>query len=135
MLASQLALPLEERRAYALIWLVDDVPVGYCNVNPMQFGAEANMHLHFWKAEHRKRGLGVPLVRLSLPWFFSRLQLQRLICEPYAHNPAPNKALERLGFAFERSYVTVPGSINTEQEVKRWVLTREAFEAMGLPNP
>ena len=133
MLAHQLALPLQEKQAYALIWLVNGTPAGHCNVNPIQFGEEAKMHLHFWHAGHRQRGMGTALVRLSLPWFFRELALKRLICEPYAHNPAPNKTLARLGFAFERQYTTIPGSINTEQEVKRWVLTREAFEAMRLP--
>ena len=127
MLTHQHQLPIAEKRAYALIWGGDGVPVGHCNVNPISFGEEASMHLHFWQQAHRMRGLGTELVRQSLPLFFERLQLKRLICEPYAHNPAPNKTLAKLGFELERTYRTVPGSINFEQEVNRWVLSREAL--------
>ncbi|RYY96295.1 MAG: N-acetyltransferase [Chitinophagaceae bacterium] len=129
-LAGQLALPLEQRRAYALIWELDGVPVGHCNTNPTVFGEEAYMHLHLWAGTHRRGGLGHGLVSLSLPYFFNTLRLKRLYCEPYALNPAPNRTLEKAGFRLEREYVTVPGSINFEQPVKRWVLTREDFDAL-----
>jgi hypothetical protein len=42
-------------------------------------------------------------------------------------NPAPHKALEKLGFEFEKEYITVPGSINFEQPVKRWGLSYDTY--------
>lgn len=124
MLRSQLTAPMTEKKAYATIWLVDGKPVGHCNVNQIEFGEQAFMHLHLWEPLQRGMGLGSQLVLLSLPYFFDNLQLKRVLCEPYAHNPAPNKTLERIGFKFVKKHVTVPGSLNFEQEVNRWVLER-----------
>lgn len=127
MLLNQLALPYEQKNAYCIIWEMDGKAIGHCNTNPSQFGIEANMHLHLWNAENRKKGLGLYLLKMTIPYFFKNLQLKKLICEPYALNPAPHKTLEKLGFQFEKEYVTVPGSINFEQPVKRWVLSFESY--------
>jgi len=127
MLASQLALPRNEKRAYCIIWEADGQAVGHCNTNPTRFGEEAWMHLHLWNSEVRKKGMGTTLVRMTLPFFFENLQLKRLFSEPYALNPSPHKTLEKAGFHLVKEYTTTPGSINFEQPVKQWLLTREAF--------
>jgi [ribosomal protein S5]-alanine N-acetyltransferase len=127
MLNEQYHKPLQEKRSYCLIWLLDEQPVGHCNTNPTFFGKEAYMHLHLWNAETRKKGIGYQFLGLSIPKFFETLELNRLISEPYALNPAPNKSLEKIGFVFEREYTTTPGSLNFEQPVKRWVMTRKRF--------
>ena len=124
MLMSQLATPVPERRAYALIWELDGQGIGHTNTNPTFFGDYAHMHLHLWQGDHRRRGLGVELVKRSLPIFFRELELQKLYCEPYALNPAPNATLPKAGFRFEQEYHTIPGSINFPQRVKRWVIDR-----------
>jgi RimJ/RimL family protein N-acetyltransferase len=128
MLTGQLATPLKEKQSYALIWEVDGAAVGHSNINKILFGREAYMHLHLWKPQVRKKGYGVQLVRLSLPWFFNRYELQTLYCEPYALNPAPNRLLERAGFHPVKEYVTTPGWINFEQPVRLWAMSREEFE-------
>lgn len=122
MLSEQLEQPYEHKKSYATIWEIDGVAVGHCNVNKIEFGASAHMHLHLWQPQHRMKGAGVELVKMSLPWFFNNLQLQVLFCEPYALNPAPNKTLEKLGFQFVRQYRTTPGWINFEQDVNLWQL-------------
>lgn len=128
MLSGQLALPYDQKAALALIWIVDGVPVGHCNVNQIQFGNQANMHLHLWKPLTRQRGLGTELLRKSIPIFFEKLKLKRLLCEPYAQNPAPNRILPKVGFHFVKTYQTIPGSINFEQEVNQWKMERgESF--------
>ncbi|MDF2437503.1 MAG: hypothetical protein K0Q95_1879 [Bacteroidota bacterium] len=125
MLLMQLQTPLVHKRSFCMIWELNGNPVGHSNVNPMQFGEEATMHLHLWKNAERKRGMGSELVRLTLPHFFEKLQLKKLISEPYALNPAPNKTLEKVGFEFVKEYITIPGSLNFEQPVKRWEMTLE----------
>lgn len=130
MLQEQLETPLAQRRSFALIWLADNQPIGHTNTNPTFFGDYAHMHLHIWDAQFRRKGLGVELVKMALPHFFEKLQLNKLVCEPYALNPAPNKTLEKVGFELEKEYITMPGSINFEQPVKRWVLTRERYRQM-----
>jgi len=103
-----------------MIWLFNGKAIGHCNVNNIIFGQSAFMHLHMWNAPNRKKGMGSQLVQLSIPYFFKHLELKELFCEPYALNPAPNKTLAKLGFQFIKKHVTIPGSLNFEQEVNRW---------------
>lgn len=131
MLEKQINTPIKEKMAYALIWEVDDSPVGHSNVNNIVFGKEAVMHLHLWKQETRKKGIGTKLVKRSLPFYFNTLKLEKLICEPYALNPAPNRTLEKAGFEFIKKYVTIPGMLNFEQEVNRWEMSRTEFEEVN----
>lgn len=132
MLLTQLALPVEKRQSYCLVWLADNQPVGHSNTNPTVFGVEGKMHLHLWQADERKRGLGTSFVKLCLPVFFERLQLKTIWCEPYALNPAPNKTLEKTGFTLIKEYVTTPGSINFEQPVKQWRITAVEFNHLSI---
>ncbi|MDP2188973.1 MAG: GNAT family protein [Sphingobacteriaceae bacterium] len=128
-IGQQLALLPAERRSFALAWRLNGTAIGHCNLNPFVFGETGHMHLHLWQAEHRRMGLGLPLLKLSLPVFFNLLQLQQIICEPYAFNPAPNALLAKAGFSLVKTYRTTPGSINFEQEVRQWLLLRSNFEA------
>jgi RimJ/RimL family protein N-acetyltransferase len=125
-LREQLSLSFENKKAYCLIWEFNGRPIGHSNVNPIIFGEEAYMHLHIWEASTRRTGLGVQLVRMTLPFFFKNLQLKKLYCEPYALNPAPNKTLEKVGFDFVKEFVTVP-PVGFEQLVMRWEMSREKF--------
>ena len=130
MLESQIQAAYPDKKAYALIWLLDGKPVGHSNLNPVVYGDHGWMHLHMWNAENRKKGMGEQFVRLCLPLYFRNFNLQELYCEPYALNPAPHKVIERVGFEFEKEYLTVPGSINFEQPVKRWTLSRHRFDTL-----
>ena len=131
MLQTQINLPYSEKQSYCTIWEVNGEAVGHCNVNQISFGKEANMHLHLWHPETRQKGSGSELVKKSLFYFFQNLKLQTLFCEPYALKPAPNKTLEKVGFRFVKEYITTPGSINFEQLVNRWELTKEEFEKLS----
>jgi RimJ/RimL family protein N-acetyltransferase len=123
-LKKQLETDYPYKQAYAIIWLMDGNAVGHCNVNKIDFGNEAHMHLHMWNPHSRKKGMGAELVKMSLPFFFKNLQLIKLICEPYSKNIAPNKTLAKAGFTFIKNYVTTPGALNFEQEVSRWEVLR-----------
>lgn len=125
MLQEQLTCDYSEKKSYALIWLHNEIPIGHCNINMIQYGERANMHLHLWSKERRMKGMGVELVKMSLPYFFKNMQLKELYCEPYALNDAPNKTLAKAGFQFVKKYVTIPGSLNFEQEVNQWKFRTE----------
>ena len=127
MLTLQISMPLPTKKSYALIWELNGVPVGHSNVNNIEFGKQATMHLHIWRPVNRKKGMGEELVKKSLPFYFDKLEIKKLICEPYALNPAPNRTLEKVGFEYRRTYMTIPGSLNFEQEVNRWELTEANF--------
>ncbi|WP_298517256.1 GNAT family protein [uncultured Kordia sp.] len=123
-LQSELAKPYKEKSNYYIIWLIDNTPVGHSNVNHISFGASANMHLHLWKSDTRKSGLGLEFLKMTIPLYFEKFELKKLICEPYAENIAPNKTLKKLGFDFIRTYETIPGMINFQQNVNRYELTK-----------
>lgn len=132
MLLGQLDLPYTEKSSFALIFEVDGLACGHCNVNGINFGHEAKMHLHLWSSDLRQKGFGTSMVIKSLPVFIDRLKLKVIYCEPYALNPAPNKTLQKIGFEFVKRYVTIPGSLNFEQEVNRYKLTRIKFEELYI---
>lgn len=130
MLLTQLAAHYEHKKAYCIVWLYENKAIGHSNVNPLQYGVEANIHLHLWDGATRKKGLGTEFVKLTLPFYFQQLKLKKLICEPNALNPAPNLTLEKVGFDFVKEYTTVPGFINFEQAVKRWEMTQEKYHLL-----
>lgn len=122
----------EEKGFYYIVWLADNQPVGHSNINKIQYGKEAFMHLHLWTGNDRGKGRGSWFVRETLPYYFEHLALAALFCEPYALNPAPNKTLLKLGFEFDSTYETVPGWINFRQQVNRYRMTRERHEQKKL---
>ena len=128
MLTKQINTPITDKKSFALIWELDGKQIGHSNVNGIEYGKQATMHLHLWKSDNRKKGIGTELVKKSLPFYFEKLEIKKLICEPYALNSAPNKTLEKIGFEFVKKYKTIPGSLNFEQEVNRWELTKEKYE-------
>lgn len=124
--------PLEKKQFYYIIWLFNGEAIGHSNINKIMFGEEGYMHLHMWRSDVRKTGLGYELVKLSIPYYFDRFKLKNLYCEPYAYNEAPNKTLKKLGFEFITSYDTVPGWISFHQKVNRWCLTRERYHDLHV---
>jgi RimJ/RimL family protein N-acetyltransferase len=130
-LLADLLRPDEQKHTFYLGWDCDGHRVGHCNVNQLLYGERAHLHLHLWDAGARRAGLGTELLRQSLPVFFQRFALQRLYCEPYAANPAPNRVLSKAGFRFLERYRTTPGIINFEQDVNRYVMERSAVETTG----
>ena len=121
---------ITSKQSYALIWELEGKAIGHTNVNNLTIGEHANMHIHLWKNTTRQKGLGTQLILASLPLYFDNLKLKTIYCEPYALNPAPNLTLEKIGFQFVKLYTTIPGSINFEQEVNQWKLTREQFDKL-----
>lgn len=130
----QIGVAMEKRKAYFLTWLYDNKPIGCSNVNQIEYGKKAFMHLHIWDYKNKKKGAGATLIKKSLPFYFKNLKLQELYCEPYALNPAPNKVMEKIGFTFIKQYRIVPGASNFEQMVNQWKLTRADYESIIAKN-
>lgn len=120
--------PHREREFYYIIWLIDGKPSGHSNINKIDFGKTATMHLHLWESNHRQKGLGLEFLRQTIPYYFENFDLEKLICEPRAENIAPNKTLIKLGFELVRTYDTTPGWINFHQTVSRYELTKAQLE-------
>ena len=94
-------------------------------MNQIEYGKQAFMHLHLWNPELRTKGNGRQLLKKSIRLFFDKLKLDKLYCESYAFNLAPNRILPKVGFTFVKKYRCTPGSINFEQEVNRWVMKKQ----------
>jgi RimJ/RimL family protein N-acetyltransferase len=116
------AQPLEQRKAFQVVWLLDDEVVGFSTVDKLCFGDQANMHLHIVRPDRRQSGLGVEYVRRSAALYFETLQLQRLFCQPNALNTAPNRTLQAAGFRYVKTLMTAPAPLNYRQPITRWVL-------------
>jgi RimJ/RimL family protein N-acetyltransferase len=80
------------------------------------------MHLHVVDPQHRRAGIGLRCVRDTVRLYFDFLQLERLFCEPNVFNVAPNRTLQRAGFPYVKTHMTVPGRLNYHQAVTRWVI-------------
>lgn len=127
LLQKDLKRPKVAKAFYYLIWEIDDEPVGHSNLNKIICGHEAYMHLHLWQSKHRRRGHGTALIEQSVDCYFTEFQLRTLWCEPYALNPAPNRALPKVGFDLIKTYEPEPGWINYPHPVNRWGLTIERW--------
>ncbi len=123
-LENDFALPAYRRHTYRLVWLDEDEPVGISSCDRIVFRERANMHLHVLDPSRRRQGIGTECVRQSVDIYFKTLELKRLYCEPNALNTAPHRTLQRCGFKFVKTYMTVPGPINFHQPVTQWVIER-----------
>jgi RimJ/RimL family protein N-acetyltransferase len=121
--------PAAQRERVYLAWLVDGELVGHSSASHLEPGVQAHVHRHLWRPGLRRAGAGSELFARSIDHYFERLELARVVCEPYAANPGPNRTLARLGFRLVRRYRCVPTNIAFEQEVARHEITREEWRA------
>ena len=118
---------LENRQFFYVLWKHGNHVIGHSNLSDIKYGKEAKMHLHIWDVEKRANGIGVQFLKQTLPLYFDKFQLKKLICEPMASNSAPKKALIKTGFKHIRNHLSIPGWINFPQEIARYELTIETF--------
>ena len=78
MLTEQLDQINSEKKSYCIIWLLNNIPVGHSNINKIVVGEEAYMHLHLWEDSTRRKGMGMSFVRMTLPYFFEKLELKKI---------------------------------------------------------
>ena len=121
-----------KKEYYYIIWILDNKPVGHSNINNINYGKSATMHLHIWDKEVRRNGLGITFLKQTIPLYFKNFKLKKLLCEPYAKNIAPNKTLKKLGFEFIRRYYTTPGLINFPQWVNQFQLTLKQLSSKHI---
>jgi len=117
---------VERRRGFMVLWELEGRPIGFSTVDKLKYGLEAYMHLHVTDPSLRHAGHGSACVRRSVDIYFETLKLKRLYSEPNAFNTAPNRALQRAGFRYVKTHMTVPGPLNFHQAVTRWIVERES---------
>lgn len=118
----EFALPAEKRLALFVVWIVEDAIAGLSSCDKIVPGERANMHLHVVEPDLRQRGIGTAAVRASADLYFAKFALKRLYCEPNAFNVGPNRTLQKAGFRYVKTHMTVPGPLNYHQAVTRWLL-------------
>jgi RimJ/RimL family protein N-acetyltransferase len=116
--------PRERRRSLLLLWQLDGKSLGFSSADKIKYGDEAYMHLHVFESNSRRAGYGAICVRQSVDIYFELLALERLVCEPNAFNTAPNRTLQKAGFRYVKTHMTVPGPLNFHQAVTQWVINR-----------
>lgn len=119
-LTDQFHKSLSERHMFYLGWEYDGGLVGHSNLSPFTYGKTGMIHMHIWNEANRGQGIAKACLGQSISMFFKILNLEMIICEPYAKNKAPNKTLQSLGFRSVKRYLTTPGPINLKQEVNRY---------------
>jgi len=119
--ADELERPVETRGRLLVIWESQGDPVGFSSADKIVIGAEAYMHLHVLEPDNRRHGIGTECVRQTARLYFDALRVQRLFCEPNAFNIAPNRTLQRAGFTYVKTHMTVPNRLNFHQPVTRWM--------------
>ena len=117
--------PPRQSSTFYLIWLVDGHPVGFNSLKRIVYGESGDMHLHMWDAGIRGKGYGGRLFCLAALEFFRLFRLQRVICEPSASNPAPNRMLQRVGFPLVQTYVGRSSEVSLVSELNRYQIDPE----------
>ena len=116
--------PREQRKSLLVLWQLDGKSLGFSSADKIKYGEEAYMHLHVFDSQSRRSGHGATCVRQSVDIYFRLLALKRLLCEPNAFNAAPNRTLQKAGFRYVKTHMTVPGPLNFRQAVTQWVVER-----------
>ena len=73
--------------------------IGLLSADKISHRGQAYMHVHITDPARRRSGLGSECVRATADIYFKLLALERLFCQPNAFNVAPNRTLQRAGFA------------------------------------
>ena len=121
--------PPSERQYDPLIWEIDTQAVGVTNLNNIERGEQANIHLHIFSKLNRGKGFGRCLFMLSVQKYLVRHRLKRVICEPASSNPDPNGLMRSLGIPVVRTYVTkTPSPICFDHEVNRYEIDHTLME-------
>ncbi len=102
----------------------DGVPVGYYLVNKIEHGDSCQQHIHLCDRGYRHRGLLSHLAFDLMALVFAHGDVQTIISEPSARNPAPNALLQRCGFLPRRRYYKAAQGICAAMEVNRYEVTR-----------
>lgn len=119
--------PRADKKSMLLFWKKEDTPIGHCNLNEIEYGKTANLHLHIWNQADRKTGAGTYLLNESVALFFINLKLEKIYCEPIASNAAANKILEKLGFSFIQKIRKASSNVAEVHDLNQWVISKEDF--------
>jgi RimJ/RimL family protein N-acetyltransferase len=124
-LKAMISMPDDRARSFILAWCIDGESVGHSSLKDIVAGDFGNIHLHMWRADLRGRGHGPHLFCLAAVDFYERFKLKRMICEPKADNPAPNRLLQKIGFPLISTRIGVSSELSTVCKLNRYDILQE----------
>lgn len=124
-LEAMIATPLDRLRSFVLAWCVDGKTIGHSSLKDIVPGDFGSVHLHMWRADVRGKGYGPRLFCLSALDFYERFKLKRIICEPKADNPMPNRMLKKIGFPLVLTHVARGSELAVLCELNRYEILRD----------
>jgi RimJ/RimL family protein N-acetyltransferase len=127
-LEAMIATPVDRLRSFVLAWCVNNTAVGHSSLKDIEPGEVGSMHLHMWRADLRGQGYGPRLFCLSALDFYQRFKLKRIICEPKADNPIPNRMLQKIGFPLVLTHVAASSELAFVCELNRYDIKRDIAE-------
>jgi RimJ/RimL family protein N-acetyltransferase len=127
-LEAMIAAPLGRFRSFVLAWCVDGKAIGHSSLKEIVPGEFGSIHLHMWRADLRGKGYGSRLFCLSALDFYERFSLKRMVCEPKADNPMPNRMLKKIGFPLVLTHVAASSELSVVCELNRYEILRDIAE-------
>ena len=114
--------PLDKAKSYYMIWLIDDVPVGYNALKDISKNEIGHIHLHMWDAAYRGKGYGAKLFCMAAIEFYKTFNLKMMLCEPRSSNPIPNKMLSKIGFKKWKAYLSTSSELAFTCELNSYII-------------
>lgn len=127
-LAAMLIAPDVAVHSFVLAWCINGEVIGHSSLKDIVTGDSGSIHLHMWRADLRGKGHGPHLFCLAAVDFYERFKLRRIICEPKADNPPPNRLLQRLGFPLISTRIGRSSELGTICKLNRYDIVRAIAE-------
>src|SRR4029453_13459967 len=127
-LEAMVAAPDDSVRTFVLTWCINGEVIGHSSLKEIVPGNSGSIHLHMWRADLRGKGHGPYFFCLAPVDFYKRFKLKRIICEPKADNPAPNRLLQRIGFPLISTHIGRSSELSTICKLNRYDIEREIAE-------
>ena len=115
-------------RSFVLAWCINGEVIGHSSLKDIVPGDSGSIHLHMWRADLRGKGHGPHLFCLAAVDFYKRFKLRRIICEPKADNPPPNRLLQRIGFPLMSTRTGRSSELSAICKLNRYDIVREIAE-------
>jgi ribosomal-protein-alanine N-acetyltransferase len=127
-LEAMLAAPDEAVRGFVLAWCIDGEAIGHSSLKDIVPGEFGSIYLHMWRADLRGKGHGAHLFCLAAVDFYNRFNLKRIVCEPKADNPSPNRLLQRIGFPLVSTRIGRSSELSTICKLNCYDIVRKIAE-------
>jgi RimJ/RimL family protein N-acetyltransferase len=115
----------KQTRSFTLVWCLDGEAIGHSSLKDIRPAECGSIHLHIWRSDLRGKGYGPALFCLAVLEFYERFKLDRMICEPKANNPVPNKMLHKIGFPLVSTRIGRSSELSIVCELNRYDIIRE----------